>query len=115
MRKLAKSLKKMAPDVIHACYEAGPAGFALQRTLEGLGIPCEVIAPSLIPRKPGERVKTDKRDARKLAKALRSGDLTRVEPPTEEQESIRDLVRARDAVRVERVAARHRLTKFIDR
>lgn len=115
VRKLAKKLKTLAPGVVHACYEAGPTGFALQRRLEQLGVACDVIAPSLIPRKPGERIKTDQRDARKLAKALRGGDLTRVEPPTEEQEAVRDLVRARDAARIERQAARHRLAKFLDR
>ena len=115
IRKLASSLKRRAPDVIHACYEAGPAGFVLKRKLEALGAPCDVIAPSLVPRKPGEKIKTDRRDARKLAKALRNGDLTCVEPPTEEQESIRDLVRARDATRIERSSAQHRLTKFLDR
>lgn len=115
VRKLAKVLKKRASGVPHACYEAGPTGFTLQRQLESLGVACDVIAPSMIPRKPGERIKTDRRDARKLAMALRAGQLTRVEPPTEKQESVRDLVRARDAARIERMAARHRLAKFLDR
>lgn len=116
VRKLSGTLKRMAGEgIAHACYEAGPLGFSLQRQLERLGIACDVIAPSLIPRKAGERIKTDRRDARKLATSHRAGALTRVEPPNEEQEAARDLVRARDSVRIERKAARHRLLKFLDR
>lgn len=78
-----------------------------------MGIDCTVIAPSLIPQKPGERVKTDRRDAAKLARLLRSNDLTSIAVPTEDQEAVRDLVRAREAARRARTDARHRLTKFL--
>ena len=115
LRRLAKRLLKLGAGRVHSCYEAGPAGFAVQRRLEKLGVACDVIAPTLIPRKPGERIKTDRRDARKLAINLRNGELTRVEPPNEEQEAVRDLVRARDAAREDRVRARHQLSQFLDR
>jgi transposase len=98
---------------LRCCYEAGPCGYVVQRQLAGMGIDCQVIAPSLIPRKPGERVKTDRRDAAKLARLLRSGDLTPIQVPTEDQEAVRDLVRAREAARRARTDARHRLTKFL--
>lgn len=94
---------------IHCCYEAGCCGFELQRQLESLGICCAIVAPSLIPRKPGERIKTDRRDAVKLARLLRAGELTAIFVPTIEQEAVRDLVRARDDVRKDRTAARLRL------
>ena len=98
---------------LHVCYEAGPTRYGLKRQLEKAGVSCVVVAPSLIPRKFGDRVKTDKRDAAKLAHYLRSGDLTSVRVPDESTEALRDLVRARDdAKRVER-AARHRLSKFL--
>ena len=77
------------------CYEAGPCGDGLQRELGKLGVECRVIAPSLIPIKPGERIKTDRRDTVKLARPLRTGDLTEVRAPTAEEEAIRDLRRAR--------------------
>lgn len=98
---------------LRTCYEAGPCGYVLHRQLAGMGIDCQVIAPSLIPQKPGERVKTDRRDAAKLARLLRSGDLTPITVPTEDQEAVRDLVRAREAARRARTDARHRLTKFL--
>ena len=94
-------------------YEAGACGYALQRQLEGLGIPCQVVAPSLVPRKPGERIKTDRRDARKLAEYLAGGHLTPVHPPTPAQEAARDLSRAREDVKQDRMRCRHRLTKFL--
>ena len=76
-QKLARRLQRMAKEKeMRACYEAGTCGYTLQRRLEAGGIVCEVIAPSLIPRKPGERVKTDRRDAKKLAELLRAGVLT---------------------------------------
>ncbi len=79
------------------CYEAGPTGYGLHRLIEGLGHGCMVVAPSLIPKKPGERVKTNRRDAVALAKLLRAGELTAVWVPDERHEAMRDLVRARDA------------------
>lgn len=109
--RLAKRLNAFGHTI--SCYEAGPCGFALMRQLQGLGLECYVIAPSLIPRKPGERIKTDRRDARKLAEMLRANLLTFVVPPTPEQEAVRDLCRARDDVRSDRMAARHRLGKFL--
>ena len=97
------------------CYEAGPCGFELHRQLTSMGIACEVIAPSLIPVKAGDRVKTDRRDAQKLARLYRAGELTPVTVPSAAQEAVRDLVRARDDVRKDLTAARHRLGKFLIR
>ncbi len=111
--QLAKRLKKDSAGDVVACYEAGPTGFALMRQLESLGVPCKVIAPALIPTKPGDRVKTDRRDARKLVSLFRAGLLTAVHPPTLEQEAVRDLCRARDDARDDRVRARHRMSKFL--
>ena len=78
------------------CYEAGPCGYAVQRAVRALSVSCVVVAPSLVPRKPGERVKTDRRDARKLAELLRARLLTEVHPPTEADETVRDLCLARE-------------------
>jgi transposase len=98
---------------LHCCYEAGPCGFEVQRQLESMGIECVVVAPSLIPRKPGERIKTDRRDAVKLARLDRAGELTPVHVPTPEGEAVRDVVRAREDVRKDLTAARNRLCKFL--
>ena len=94
-------------------YEAGACGYALQRQLESLGIACQVVAPSLVPRKPGERIKTDRRDARKLAEYLEGGYLTAVRPPTPAEEAARDLCRAREDAKQDRMRCRHRLSKFL--
>jgi transposase len=113
--RLRKALKLLVNrgEVLKVCYEAGPTGFGLCRRLREAGMDCIVVAPSLVPGKPGDRVKTDRRDARKLAHFLRSGDLTEVYIPEEAVEAIRDLERARDdAKRAERVA-RHQLSKFL--
>lgn len=116
VQKLARRLTRAAKGKeIRACYEAGTCGYALQRRLEACGIVCEVIAPSLVPRKPGERVKTDRRDARKLAQLLRAGVLTAVSPPTLEQEAVRDLCRCREDVRADLARCRHRLVKMLVR
>jgi len=117
VKRLARKLEKLADGAeIRACYEAGPCGWALKRILEEEApIVCEVVAPSLIPTKPGDRVKTDRKDARKLAEYLRAGLLTKVAPPTEQQESVRDLVRQRDAATTDLGRARHRLSKFLIR
>lgn len=93
------------------CYEAGPCGYELYRLLASLGIACDIVAPSLTPVRPGDRVKTDRRDARKLARLYRAGELSFVRPPTPEQEGLRDLVRCRDDLRRARTAARHRIGK----
>jgi transposase len=99
--------------VIHVAYEAGPCGYGLQRELEAHGIACTVVAPSLIPKKRGERIKTDRRDARKLAELLRADMLTAVMSPTPEEEAARDLFRAREDARQDLLRARHRLTKWL--
>lgn len=98
---------------LRAVYEAGPCGYALHRLLTSMKIECAVVAPSLIPRKPGERIKTDARDAEKLARMHRAQELTEVTVPTPAQEAARALVRARDDVRQSRTAARNRLSKFL--
>jgi transposase len=98
---------------IYACYEAGPCGYGLYWQLTGMNINCEVIAPSLIPRKSGDRVKTDKRDALMLARCHRAGELTAVWVPDENHEALRDLVRLREAVKKDQRSARHRLSKLL--
>jgi len=113
VRRLGGKLKRLAPGEIQTCYEAGPCGYVLQRQLRELDIPCDVVAPSLIPRKPGERIKTDRRDARKLVELLRAGLLTTVRPPTSAEEAVRDLCRCREDVREDLLRARHRLGKFL--
>ncbi len=113
VKRLVKKLKKRAPGPIVACYEAGPCGYELQRQLTSLDVQCIVIAPSLIPRKPGERIKTDRRDARKLTEYLRAGLLTEVHPPTPAEEAVRDLTRAREDAKQDQMRARHRLSKFL--
>ena len=82
VRRLAKKLQREGGGPVHGVYEAGPCGDALQRQLRGLGVECDVIAPSMIPIRPGEKIKTDRRDARKLAELARGGLLTVVQPPT---------------------------------
>jgi len=99
------------PGGLAVAYEAGPCGFDLLRLLERLGVACDVIAPSLVPVRAGDRVKTDRRDAKKLVRLYRAGELTFVKPPTVEQEGLRDLVRCRDDLRRARTAARHRVAK----
>ena len=114
VRRFAKKLLRLAPGEVRCCYEAGPCGFVLKRQLEKAGpIVCEVIAPSLVPRKPGEHIKTDKRDARKLVEYFRSGLLTEVQPPTEAEENVRDLCRCRDDLRDDQMRARHRMSKWL--
>jgi transposase len=108
-----RRMKREAPGPIRCAYEAGPCGYELQRRLFAEGIDCQVIAPSLIPRKPGERIKTDRRDASKLAELLEGGLLTEVHPPTPEAEAVRDLCRAREDAKEDLMRARHRLSKFL--
>ena len=112
LRKALKSLVRNG-EVLRICYEAGPTGFGLCRSLRKAGLECLVVAPSLVPGKPGDRVKTDRRDARKLAHFLRSGDLTEVHVPEEAVEAIRDLERARDDAKCAERVARHQLSKFL--
>ena len=99
------------PDGLAVCYEAGPGGFELYRLLSRLGVRCDVVAPSLIPVRAGDKVKTDRRDAKKLVTLYRGGVLRFVAPPTPETEGLRDLLRCRDDLRCARTAARHRVTK----
>jgi len=98
---------------LRVAYEAGPTGYALYRQLSAMDIDCLVVAPSLIPRQPGNKVKTDRRDALKLARLLRSGDLTPVWVPDEAHEALRDLVRARADAKADQLRAKHRLSKFV--
>src|SRR4030095_16302636 len=113
IRRLVRKLEREAPGPVRACYYAGPRGYALQRQLTTPRVSCQVIAPALVPRKPGERVKTNRRDARKLAELLRANLLTEVQPPTPEEEAVRDLCRARDDAREELQRSRHRLGKLL--
>jgi transposase len=101
------------PRLLRACYEAGPTGFELARLLHSMGVGCEVIAPSLIPRAPGDKVKTDKRDCRRLARLHRAGELVAVRIPTLAEEAVRDLCRTRADLVDDRTRARHRLSKFL--
>ncbi len=97
---------------VSCCYEAGPIGFGLYRYLVERGIECRVVAPGLVPSRPGDRIKTDKRDARKLALLLAGGLLEPIWVPSPEYEAARDLVRAREDARLDRMRDRHRLSKF---
>jgi transposase len=97
---------------VRCCYEAGPTGFGLHRFLIERGIDCWVVAPGLVPQRPGDRVKTDSRDARKLARLLAGGLLEPIHVPSRELEAARDLVRAREDARLDRMRDRHRLSKF---
>ena len=111
---IRKFIRKLgSPEHLRACYEAGPTGFVLYWQLTQLGVKCDVVAPSLVPKKPGDRVKTDRRDALKLARSHRSNDLTAVWVPDEGSEALRDLVRAREAAKQDQLRAKHRLTKFL--
>jgi transposase len=111
---LIQTLDRIGPrERLRLCYEAGPTGYDLARRLNQGGYCCQVVAPSLVPTLPGNRIKTDRRDAARLAQFLRSGDLVEVKIPEAETEAMRDLERARDdAKKAERVA-RHQLDKFL--
>ncbi|HEV8307501.1 MAG TPA: IS110 family transposase [Methylomirabilota bacterium] len=111
--QLVKRLQR--EGTVHAAYEAGPAGYALYRRLTALGVTCTVAAPALTPRKPGDRIKTDKRDALKLARLLRAGELTAIHVPDEAQEAVRDLVRCREDIHEDVRRWQHRLVRFLDR
>src|SRR5689334_21357570 len=109
--RFVERLRRQGP--VTCCYEAGPCGFELQRALAAKQIPCDVIAPALIPRRAGNRVKTDRRDAGQLAVLYRAGALTAIHVPTEQEEAARDLLRCREDIRAELLRARHRLSKFL--
>jgi transposase len=113
VRRLVRKLEREAPGPVHVFYEAGPCGYALQRQVATARVTCDVIAPALMPRKPGERVKTNRRDARKLAELGRAGLLTVVQPPTLADEAVRDLARARDDAREDLQRCRHRFGKLL--
>jgi transposase len=114
LESVRKLVHKLGPvKELRACYEAGPTGYVLYWQLTQLGVDCQVIAPSLVPTKAGDRVKTDRRDAEKLARCHRAGDLTSVWVPNAAQEALRDLVRAREAAKRDQLKARHRLGKFL--
>jgi len=112
LKALAVKLASTGRD-LRFCYEAGPCGYGIQRQLAGMGHDCAVVAPSLIPRKPGERIKTDRRDAINLAKLHRAGELTAVWVPDQAHEAIRDLVRARQAAVRTLRQARQQLSGFL--
>jgi transposase len=114
MGTVLKRLRKLAADrEAYFCYEAGPTGFGLCRALREAGFDCRVVAPSLVPQQAGDRIKTDRRDAVKLARFLRSGDLSEVQLPDAATEAMRDLERAREDAKHAERAARHQLTKFL--
>jgi transposase len=111
---IRKLIRKLGPaEKLRTCYEAGPTGYVVYWQLAELGVQCEVVAPTLVPVKAGDRVKTDRRDAEKLARCYRSGDLTPVWVPDAGSEALRDLVRAREAAKQDQMRARHRLSKFL--
>lgn len=113
-QKLQGVLKKLGkPAQLRVCYEAGVTGYALYWQITRLGIHCDVMAPTLVPKKPGDRVKTDRRDAQKLARCYRAGDLTPVWVPDAAHEALRDLVRAREAAKADQLRARHRVGKLL--
>lgn len=113
MRRLVRRIARRAPGAVRYCYEAGVCGFTLHRQIVAAGGWCMVVAPSMVPVRPGDRVKTDRRDARKLAKLLRAGMLTAVRPPNEAEESVREVCRCREAALKDLNRTRHRLSKFL--
>lgn len=114
LESIRKLVKKLGPvKDLRVCYEAGPTGYVVYWQLTALGVACEVVAPTLVPVKAGDRVKTDRRDALKLARSYRAGDLTPVWVPDAAHEALRDLVRAREAAKKDQLRARHRLGKFL--
>jgi len=111
---IGRFVDRLAADhTVRCCYEAGPCGFELQRFLAARHVPCEVIAPALIPRRPGARVKTDRRDAGQLAVLYRARALTPIHIPTDQEEAARDLLRCREDIRADLLRARHRLSHFL--
>lgn len=114
LESVRKMVQKLGPAMdLRVCYEAGPTGYVLYWQLSALGVSCEVVAPTLVPVKAGDRVKTDRRDAEKLARCYRAGDLTAVWVPSPAHEAIRDLVRTREDAREDQHRARQRLGKFL--
>lgn len=111
---IRKLVRKLGPvEELRFCYEAGPTGYVLYWQLTRMGAKCAVVAPTLVPVKAGDRVKTDRRDALKLARNYRAGELTAVWVPDAAHEALRDVVRAREAAKQDQLRARHRLSKFL--
>lgn len=110
IRRFVKKLQRLG--AVRCCYEAGPCGFELCRALTADRVCCDVIAPALMPRRAGDRIKTDRRDATQLAILYRAGALTRMHIPTEQEEAVRDLLRCREDIRADLLRAHHRLWKF---
>ena len=111
---VTKLVRKMdRPEHLVTCYEAGPTGYDTYRLLTSLGVRCDVIAPAPIPRRPGQRVKTDRIDARNLARLHRVGELTTIRIPTPQEEALRDLVRAREHLKDDRRRAQQRVKSFL--
>ena len=112
---LNKLIKKLQVDdkQLRFVYEAGPCGYQIYRHLDAKDIACSVVAPSLIPRRSGDRIKTDRRDAINLARLFRAGELTSIYVPTVEDEAIRDLVRCRDDIKRFERKARQQLLSFL--
>lgn len=115
IRKMVNKIKKQAPADVAFCYEAGVCGFTLKRRIESLGCKCAVIAPSLTPIKPGDRIKTDRRDAKKLLAMFKAGLLTEVYAPDQKQEAARELTRCRQTAQENLKRIRHQLLKFLTR
>src|SRR5947209_10919767 len=113
VHRLFERLKREGP--VAACYEAGVSGYDLHRQLTALGVACSVIAPALTPRRPGQRIKTDRRDAVKLVRLFRAGELTAIHVLDESEEAVRDLVRCRDDLRRDVMRWRHRVLKLLAR
>ena len=111
VRRLVKRFDD--PRLLKACYEAGPTGYDLCRLLRQMGVACEVIAPSLIPKASGDKVKTDKRDCQRLARLHRAGELVAIRVPSPREEAVRDLCRTRGDMVEDLTRARHRLSKFL--
>ena len=109
--RFVERLRRTGP--VRCCYEAGPCGFELHRAFTARQVPCDVIAPALIPRRAGDRIKTDRRDAGQLAVLYRAGALTAIHIPTAQEEAARDLLRCREDIRADLLRARHRLSKFL--
>ena len=116
-KSVAKLVQRLSEEcgggIVLFCYEAGPCGYGLYRQIIASGHDCQVVAPSLVPRKAGERIKTDRRDALKLSRLLRAGELTAVWVPDEEQEAMRDLTRARGDMKGQQLKARQQLNGFV--
>lgn len=112
---IRKLLQRLSPqgEVVSYCYEAGPCGYGVYRQITELGHDCMVVAPSLIPTRPGDRVKTDRRDSEALTRLHRAGKLTAVWVPDEEQEAMRDLTRAREDMKHLERQSKQRLNAFL--